>query len=45
MEAGFSRRKTIDHMIAATALANGLSLITLNAQDFRDVPGLLLEIW
>jgi len=43
--AGFSRRKTIDRMIAATALAHGLSLITLNAADFRDVPGLRLEAW
>jgi len=43
--AGFSRRKIIDRMIAATALAHGLSLITLNAQDFRDVPGLLVEAW
>jgi len=29
--AGLSRRKIIDRMIAATALAHGLSLITLNA--------------
>ena len=43
--AGFSRRKTIDRMIAATALAHGLSLITRNAADFRDVPGLRWEIW
>lgn len=42
---GFSRRKIIDRMIAATALAHGLSLITLNAQDFRDIPGLRLAAW
>jgi predicted nucleic acid-binding protein len=43
--AGFSRRKIIDRMIAATALAHGFSLITLNGQDFRDIPGLHLETW
>ncbi len=42
---GFSRRKVIDRMIAATALVNGLTLITCNGDDFRDVPGLVLEIW
>lgn len=44
-EAGFSRRKIIDRMIAATALVNGLTLITCNPADFQDVPGLKLEIW
>lgn len=44
-KAGFSRRKIIDRMIAATALAHGLSLITLNAQDFRDISGLRVEAW
>jgi len=43
--AGFSRRKTIDRMIAATALAHGLALITLNGADFEDVPDLDLEVW
>jgi tRNA(fMet)-specific endonuclease VapC len=42
---GFSRRKVIDRMIAATALVNHLSLITLNRRDFVDVPGLDLEVW
>lgn len=42
---GFSRRKVADRMIAATALVHGLTLITLNAKDFRDVPGLDLEVW
>ncbi len=46
MEAcGFSRRLIVDRMIAATALANGLSLATLNPRDFRDIPGLQLEDW
>jgi tRNA(fMet)-specific endonuclease VapC len=43
--AGFSRRKIVDRMIAATALVQGLGLITANAADFRDVPGLTLEEW
>ncbi len=43
--AGFSRRKVIDRMIAATALVHDLSLITLNRRDFADVPGLDLEVW
>lgn len=42
---GFSRRKVIDRMIAATALVHDLSLITLNRRDFADVPGLDLEVW
>lgn len=43
--AGFSRRKVIDRMIAATALVHDLSLITLNRRDFADLPGLDLEVW
>ena len=42
---GYSRRKTFDRMIAATALAHGLTLITLDGADFADVPGLALEVW
>lgn len=43
--AGFSRRKIIDRMIAATALVNELTLITCNPADFQDIPGLKLEVW
>jgi predicted nucleic acid-binding protein len=43
--AGCSRRKTADRMTAATALAQDLTLITLNGRDFRDVPGLDLVEW
>lgn len=42
---GFSRRRTTDRMIAATALLHGATLITMNGDDFRDVPGLKLEVW
>lgn len=43
--AGFSRRKMADRMIAATALVHGLTLVTLNGRDFRDVAGLKLLEW
>jgi predicted nucleic acid-binding protein len=42
---GFSRRKIIDRMIAATALVQDMTLVTCNGDDFRDVPGLKLEVW
>lgn len=41
---GFSRRKVIDRMIAATAIAHQLTLATMNGADFANVPGLNLEI-
>jgi tRNA(fMet)-specific endonuclease VapC len=44
-QAGFSRRKIADRMIAATALVHGLSLVTLNGRDFRDVPRLEVVEW
>ena len=43
--AGYSRRKVADRMTAATALAHGLALVTLNGRDFRDVPELELVEW
>ncbi|BCA58735.1 PIN domain-containing protein [Sphingomonas sp. HMP6] len=42
---GFSRRRILDRLIAATALTHDLTLITINGPDFRDIPGLKLEIW
>lgn len=42
---GYSRGRTLDRMIGATALAHGLTLVTLNGRDFRDIPGLDLEVW
>lgn len=43
--AGYSRPKLLDRMIAAQAINIGATLITINAPDFRDIPGLALEIW
>lgn len=34
-----------DLLIGATALANGLTLATLNVKDFNKIPGLILEDW
>ena len=42
---GFSRRRVIDRLIAATAIVHDLTLVTMNEADFRDVPGLRLEVW
>jgi tRNA(fMet)-specific endonuclease VapC len=42
---GYSRSKLLDRMIAAQAIGAGATLITMNAPDFRDIPGLTLEIW
>lgn len=43
--AGYSRRKILDRMIAAQALVHRATLVTRNAADFRDVPGLALLEW
>ncbi|MGJ0508275.1 MAG: PIN domain-containing protein [Methylocystis sp.] len=39
------RRRMLDRMIAAQALAEGRTLVTLAPQDFSGVPGLSLESW
>jgi predicted nucleic acid-binding protein len=44
-EVGYSRRKLLDRMIAAQALTHRATLVTMNAADFRDVPGLDLLEW
>jgi predicted nucleic acid-binding protein len=43
--AGYSCRKLLDRMIAAQALVHRATLITQNAADFRDVPGLMIAEW
>ncbi len=43
--AGYSRTKLLDRMIAAQAIGSDATLITINGSDFRDIPGLTLEIW
>lgn len=42
---GYSRRKILDRMIAAQALVADATLVTLNAADFSDIPGLKLLAW
>jgi len=42
---GYSRRKVLDRMIAAQALVLDVALVTLNGDDFRDIPGLRLVEW
>ena len=44
-ERGFVRQRLLDRMIAATALVYDVPLFTCNGDDFRDAPGLKLEIW
>ena len=39
------RRARLDRLIAAQALAAGLTLITNNERDFVDIPDLKLENW
>ena len=42
---GFSRSRVLDRLIAATAIVHNLTLVTINGKDFRDIPGLKLEVW
>ena len=42
---GFSRRKILDRMIAAQAVALDATLVTRNGADFEDVPSLRLLAW
>lgn len=44
-QAGYSRRKLLDRMIAAQALVHRATLVTQNAGDFEDVAGLQLDAW
>lgn len=42
---GFNRVRILDRMIAATALAHGFPLATLNPRDFEEIAELELEDW
>lgn len=39
------KRGSYDRLIAAHALALGLTVVTSNLRDFKDVPGLKVEDW
>ncbi len=43
--AGYSRRNLLDRMIGAQAIVHRATLVTRNAADFQDIPGLLVEAW
>ncbi|MFM9864272.1 MAG: type II toxin-antitoxin system VapC family toxin [Micropepsaceae bacterium] len=43
--AGYSRRKLLDHMIAAHALVHRCTLVTRNPTDFAGISGLQLLAW
>lgn len=42
---GYVRGRMLDRMIAAHAIEAGMTLITINRRDFRDIPQLSIEIW
>ena len=44
-QAGYSRRKLLDRMIAAQAIVHRASLVTMNAVDYADIPELSLLKW
>jgi tRNA(fMet)-specific endonuclease VapC len=44
-QCGWVRGRDYDRMIAAHAISSGSVLVTANAADFRDIPGLSLENW
>jgi len=42
---GLNRVRTLDRMIAATALAHGCRLATFNPREFEEIAGLEMEDW
>jgi tRNA(fMet)-specific endonuclease VapC len=44
-QCGWARGRDYDRMIAAHAISSGCILVTNNAADFRDIPGLSIENW
>lgn len=45
VQSGYSRRKLLDRMIAAQAIAHRATLVTMNPDDFSDIAGLSLRTW
>jgi tRNA(fMet)-specific endonuclease VapC len=44
-QCGWVRGRDFDRMIAAHAISINATLVTNNAADFRDIPGLQIENW
>lgn len=44
-QCGWAKGRDYDRMIAAHAISSGSILVTNNAADFRDIPGLAMENW
>ncbi len=44
-QCGWAKGRDFDRMIAAHAIATSSVLVTDNAGDFQDIPGLKTEIW
>ena len=42
---GYSRRKLLDRMIAAQAIVHRATVVTMNPEDFADIPGLDVLAW
>lgn len=42
---GYSRRKLLDRMIAAQAIVHHATVVTMNPDDFADIPGLDVLAW
>jgi predicted nucleic acid-binding protein len=42
---GYSRRRLLDRLIASQAIVHRATLVTLNPQDFSDIPRLKLLAW
>jgi tRNA(fMet)-specific endonuclease VapC len=44
-QCGWAKGRDYDRMIAAHAISTASVLVTANAADFRDIPGLRMENW